>query len=460
MKKNYLLNALFLGMMSFTTMAQDTTQPHLTFTPVTTPVLTHSDVPVTISLSSMGQVDQITSVRYTIYHNDEVIELIEDFGSVQYTIRTQSTNYHTAQLTEGTGSVSFTMMGVTAQAFSMGILDSYCVNRNRPIDMNLRFVTPGTYRVVVELIACEEDGIPTFTNFTANTNEGCDGALHQDRIATSCTNPTLISTSELEFEVELNPSMPTIDFAGLLENFLTGEDVSLTGNIHSNGYTDPLCGLRYELKKDGEVVTAVSEVADLTLSVRQEGAEIFEMSLVDGSGMFNFEAAGLTVGAFSLGILDNDCVERNRPVTIAGQFTSAGEYTLKTELVGCAQTPIALGSSYYNECTEEMHNDYYAEACTMTERLFESTQSFFVAVNDVSVSKVNTAAFKVYPTVVDSKMNIDVSKGGELKVSNGLGQVVIAKTIAAGLQHVNISDLKEGVYFVEMNGTMQRIIKK
>lgn len=55
MKKNYILNALFLGMMSFTTMAQDTTQPHLTFTPVTTPVLTHSDVPVTISLSSMGR---------------------------------------------------------------------------------------------------------------------------------------------------------------------------------------------------------------------------------------------------------------------------------------------------------------------------------------------------------------------------------------------------------------------
>ncbi len=92
-----------------------------------------------------------------------------------------------------------------------------------------------------------------------------------------------------------------------------------------------------------------------------------------------------------------------------------------------------------------------------------SNDVFGFCLDDVTVStgtgiEDNEAeTFAVYPNPATNMLNI---KGeGVAEVSNMLGQIVMTENVQGNAQ-INISSLESGMYFVRMNGTTQKFLKK
>jgi hypothetical protein len=75
----------------------------------------------------------------------------------------------------------------------------------------------------------------------------------------------------------------------------------------------------------------------------------------------------------------------------------------------------------------------------------------------VNINDVENTTFSVYPNPATT--NITVKGEGSMEIMNTLGQVVVSEQVN-GQANINVANLESGIYFVRMNGTTQKFIKK
>lgn len=84
---------------------------------------------------------------------------------------------------------------------------------------------------------------------------------------------------------------------------------------------------------------------------------------------------------------------------------------------------------------------------------------YFYNDNTTSVSHMDEKALKLYPNPASDILQIEgVEKGEFVEVYNLTGKLV--KKMQAQGSAVSVADLKQGVYFVKVNGTTSKIVKK
>jgi len=203
MKRKYLLlilSFLLLPVFSFNCNAQI---PTVQYTPLAPYYYTHSTIYDTARVYSNGLIDQLCAIHYSIFKDDTLtpVTSVGDFGNIEYTVRSYSTNYLTQSITNGTGYLSVKPLFTTYSAFTLGIFDNYCVARNRPVMLEMLFDEPGNYTFYCEIQSCSNTGSSTGTSFTANGATGCGTGTHSDYCASSCSDPAILYGDALHLTI-------------------------------------------------------------------------------------------------------------------------------------------------------------------------------------------------------------------------------------------------------------------
>ncbi|MDD3686088.1 MAG: hypothetical protein PHE56_04905, partial [Bacteroidales bacterium] len=362
-----------------------------------------SDINVTATLNSNGIIDQLCGIGYEVYKDGVLVENIADYGTLTYSVRQEGDTYYNGEIATGSGMIQVTLGEDQIGAFTLGIFDTYCVNRNRPIDFTANFVQPGVYRMVSNLYGCTNEGIATGTSYIA---AGCDGLEHYDMVAAVCENPILINQMEVEMEV----LAPEVEFTGLQAEYSILNDVNVTANISSNGLIDQLCGIGYEIYKDGVLVEDIADYGTITYSVRQEGDTYYNGEITSGSGMIEVIVGEDEIGAFTLGVFDNYCVNRNRPVDFTANFTTPGVYEMVSILYSCSNVGTATGTSFTaTNCDGLVHDDYVAATCETPMAIGQESIEIVVLTPEIEFSEI----------LEDYMLNEDINVTANI-YSNGL----------------------------------------
>ena len=343
--------------------------PEIIFSELEEEYFTNTDIEATATVVSNGYIDALCGINYQVYKDGEALEGdISEYGSLKYSFRDAGSDMYVGNLTEASGNLSIEVGEENVGAFSLGIFDTYCVNRNRNISFTANFTQPGLYKVEANLNSCSNTGdILEIGGFTAN--EICGGAYHNDLVAETCENPEVIESYNFEVKIieEFIVGTPEIIFSELEEEYFTNTDIEATATVVSNGYIDALCGIDYQIYKDGIALEGdISEYGSLTYSFRDAGSDMYVGNLTEASGNLSIEVGEENVGAFSLGIFDTYCVNRNRDISFTVNFTQAGIYKVEANLNSCSNTGdiLEIGGFTANEiCGGAYHNDLVAQTC-------------------------------------------------------------------------------------------------
>lgn len=175
--------------------------PAVVYTPLEEYYSTGSEITCTAKVYSNGLIDKLCAIYYTIYKDDfnTPIPDVEPYGSVSYTVRSKGENYITQNITTGNGYLSVKPLISIYKAFTLGIFDNYCTNRNRPVALSMTFNVPGVYKFNAEIRSCTNGGSSILTNFTVpeGASEGCAPGSHSDKAASSCDNPTALTSDAI-----------------------------------------------------------------------------------------------------------------------------------------------------------------------------------------------------------------------------------------------------------------------
>lgn len=402
----------------------------------TYPILT--DINVTATLNSNGIIDQLCGIGYEVYKDGVLVENIADYGTLNYSVRQEGDTYYTGEIITGSGMIEVTLGEDQISAFTLGIFDTYCVNRNRPVDFTANFVQPGVYKLVSNLYGCTNEGVTTGTSFIAS---GCDGLEHEDMVAAVCDNPILINQMEVEMEV----LAPIVEFTGLQAEYSILNDVNITANINSNGLIDQLCGIGYEIYKDGVLVEDIADYGTLLYSIRQEGDTYFNGEITSGSGMIEVTVGEDEIGAFTLGIFDNYCVNRNRPVDFTANFTTPGLYEMVSTLYSCSNVGTATGTSFEAvNCDGLMHDDYVAAICETPLAIGQESIEIVVLTPEIEFSEV----LEDYLLNEDINVSANIYSNGLIDQVCGIGYEIYKD----GVLVENLADYGTLTYSVRQEG--------
>ena len=72
----------------------------------------------------------------------------------------------------------------------------------------------------------------------------------------------------------------------------------------------------------------------------------------------------------------------------------------------------------------------------------------------------NEVVFMMYPNPAENHITIESTKDAEVKIYSVNGQMLSQQNISEGINTIDISNLNAGMYFVSVNGTMVKIVKK
>lgn len=78
----------------------------------------------------------------------------------------------------------------------------------------------------------------------------------------------------------------------------------------------------------------------------------------------------------------------------------------------------------------------------------------------VSIIENNVVAFEIYPNPAENYIIIESVKDAEVKIFSINGQMISQHNISEGINNIDMSDLSAGMYFVNVNGTMIKVVKK
>ena len=183
------------------------------------------------------------------------------------------------------------------------------------------------------------------------------------------------------------------------------------------------------------------------------GADIYYESIyMEFSTAMKFDGAPLSV------MLSNNYSEGTDPngadwVDITDAFDySTGNY----EWVESG----ALDITQYAETNETFH---IAFVYTSTSEAASSWEIDYVKVTGVvqlSVGENEAVSFNLYPNPANDNVNIVADRDAKVQIIDMTGRMVMEINVVEGENAVNVSDLESGVYFVKVNGTVVKFVKK
>ena len=178
-----------------------------------TEVCAGDDLDITATLVSYGFVTGLHSIKYEFYYKSFydseyiLINNMSDYGTVSMTVRGQGQTYETIPISSGSDYFGFQ----NYIALTLGVLDSYCVSRNRPIRIDMNFDVSGFYKIAKKIYSCSGTGSFLWTSYTCSGPiPPCPSGTQSDKASSSCSNETFRSNSEIEFIVHENPEAPFV----------------------------------------------------------------------------------------------------------------------------------------------------------------------------------------------------------------------------------------------------------
>ena len=218
---------------------------------------------------------------------------------------------------------------------------------------------------------------------------------------------------------------PYFEFVNLAENYQVGDSVEFAIKVHSNGSIDNLCSVEYKMSyssNDGQSYMNLSDLSRygiFSYDVRGEGANVLNIPITRGSGTFSsdvdYHGSTYSISAFTLGMFDNDCVDRNRPVDFDMLFTKSGLYKFKITLNTCSNPGETLGSTFVAEnCDGMTHYDRYANTCTG--KTVYKEYEFIMDVEGANVCTVTTSVPSGHGTISPEGTTV-VTAGQDLELT-------------------------------------------
>ncbi len=336
--------------------------PHFVFSNYEKVVMPNDDVQVVASLYSMGIIDDLCSIGYDIYKDGVLIDNVADYGTISYKLRKQGSEYQVGDIINGSGIIKLEYDGIEIEALTLGVVDNYCVSRNRNIDFQFNFYEKGNYELVATIYTCDNIGEEIGTSFKASK---CDGKKHFDRFSDICENPTSLNQSKINFQVgeEVEDALPHFVFSNYKETLLPEKDIHITASLNSVGITDELCSIGYEIYKDGILIDNVADYGTVSYKLRKQGNEYQVGDIINGSGIVKLEYNGIEIEALTLGVVDNYCVSRNRNIDFTFNFEVEGNYEFVYTIYSCDNIGEEIGTSFNSTCDGEKHYDRFDEVC-------------------------------------------------------------------------------------------------
>lgn len=170
--------------------------------------------------------------------------------------------------------------------------------------------------------------------------------------------------------------IPTVQYTPLAPFYYTHSTIYDTARVYSNGLIDQLCAIHYAIYKDDTLtpITSVGDYGSIEYTVRSSGSNYITQSITNGTGYLGVRPFFTTYNAFTLGIFDNYCVARNRPVMLEMAFDEPGFYKFYCEIQSCSNAGSSLGTSYTANgapgCGTNTHSDYAATSCSNATPLY------------------------------------------------------------------------------------------
>ena len=91
----------------------------------------------------------------------------------------------------------------------------------------------------------------------------------------------------------------------------------------------------------------------------------------------------------------------------------------------------------------------------------ESEKTTAAAVNfTVSIAENNEVAFMVYPNPAKNYVTIESAKAADVKIYSVNGQMLLQQNISEGINTIDLSNLNAGMYFINVNGTMVKVVRQ
>ena len=111
---------------------------------------------------------------------------------------------------------------------------------------------------------------------------------------------------------------------------------------------------------------------------------------------------------------------------------------------------------------QDVHNMYIAFKFTSTDAASSTWEvaDFKVYTGYDAVEENEAVSFNVYPNPASSVIRIEAEAAAEAQIMDMAGRVVMNVNVNEGENTVNVAELNSGVYFVKMNGTVVKFVKR
>ena len=79
---------------------------------------------------------------------------------------------------------------------------------------------------------------------------------------------------------------------------------------------------------------------------------------------------------------------------------------------------------------------------------------------DTGIENIENGVINTYPNPVIDYLNIEVKDASTIKIYNVIGKMLFNENLNSGLNTLDLSTIREGVYIAKIGKTTQRIVKK
>jgi hypothetical protein len=395
----------------------------------------------------------------TVYYNEEAVTTsvtVNENATPAFTF-TPETGYRVASVIVDIANEGGT--NVTGQLDANNVYTFAAVTANHTLDVTFEEIPAPTYTITLNvgehgtIVATDgEDNPVTIEGGVITVNNGDDLYLEITpeegyKIEELIINenpydlenddllgfelPMLDITSDMTVSVtfeenSVTPEVgPYFEFVNLEENYQVGDSVEFAIRVHSNGSIDNLCSVEYKMSyssNDGQSYMNLSDLSRygiFSYDVRGEGSTVLNIPITRGSGTFSsdvdYHGSTYSISAFTLGMFDNDCVDRNRPVDFDMLFTKSGLYKFKITLNTCSNAGESLGSTFVAEnCDGMTHYDRYASTCTG--KTVYKEYEFIMDVEGANVCTVTTSVPEGHGTITPEGTTV-VTAGQDLELT-------------------------------------------
>ena len=109
---------------------------------------------------------------------------------------------------------------------------------------------------------------------------------------------------------------------------------------------------------------------------------------------------------------------------------------------------------------EDLESGVYNYAVTAVYEDGESEKATATATLTVSVAENNEVVFTMYPNPAKDFVTIESAKDAVVKIYSVNGQMLSQQNISEGINTIDLSNLNAGMYFISVDETMVKIVKK